>query len=240
MIGYQNFFSTELSSGVTAIDTTIPLNALPDESEGYLVLEPDSSGNREIIYYTSKSSTAVICPDIATGRGVGGTTAKSHNVNSTVKMNITAEHFRTLQTGQAIANAAITPNKINLGGDQTVVNTQETTTSATYVDLATVGPSITVTVGQNGLLLVLFSCSFFGSAAGNFNRMSFALSGANTRAAGVEELFRKSESNAGDTNCSQFALLKGLIPGSTTVTSKYVTSGGTATFSSRKIAAIPL
>lgn len=100
-LAFDNFFSTTLSSTITASDTTVYLNALPAASEGYLVIEPDSSSNREIIYYTSKGANFVTCPSAASGRGVGGTTAVSHNSGSTVQMNTVAEMFEEIQNGNA-------------------------------------------------------------------------------------------------------------------------------------------
>lgn len=100
-LDYQNFYSTTLSSTITASDTTIYLNSLPTPSEGYLVIEPDSSTNREIIFYTSKGANYVTCPSVATGRGIGGTTAVSHNSGSTVQRNVVAEDIREVQNGNS-------------------------------------------------------------------------------------------------------------------------------------------
>ena len=98
----DNFFSTTLSSGISASDTTIPVNSVPTASEGYLVIEPDSSTNREIIYYTSKTGSAVVCPSAALGRGVGGTSAASHSANVTIQGNVTAQHWLALQDASAM------------------------------------------------------------------------------------------------------------------------------------------
>lgn len=111
-LGFQNWFSTTLSSGITASDTTIYLNSLPTPSEGYLVLEPDSTSNREIIYYTSKGANYVTLPSVGAGRGVGGTTAVSHSSGVTVQMNVVAEHFEALQDGTSITDSIINPYKI--------------------------------------------------------------------------------------------------------------------------------
>lgn len=100
-LDFQNFFSTVLSSTITATDTTIYLNTLPTPSEGYLVIEPDSDTNKEIIYYTSKGANYVTCPDVATGRGVGGTTAASHSSGATVQRNVVAEDLREVQNGNS-------------------------------------------------------------------------------------------------------------------------------------------
>jgi hypothetical protein len=106
-LGFQNFFTTTLSSGITATDTTIYLNSLPTPTEGYLVIEPDSSTNKEIIYYTSKGANFVTLPSIVAGRGVGATTAVSHNTGVTCQMNVVAEHFEALQDGTAFAVGGI-------------------------------------------------------------------------------------------------------------------------------------
>jgi hypothetical protein len=106
-LGFQNFFTTTLASGITASDTTIYLNSLPTPSEGYLVIEPDSSTNKEIIYYTSKGANFVTLPSVAAGRGVGGTTALSHSSGVTVQMNVVAEQFEALQDGTAFAVGGI-------------------------------------------------------------------------------------------------------------------------------------
>jgi len=89
----QNFFRTTLASSITATDTTIPLNTAPTKTKGYLVIDPSNSSKREIIYYTSVSGNNVICPDAATGRGVGGTTAQSHSSGAEVIMAFVAEHY---------------------------------------------------------------------------------------------------------------------------------------------------
>ena len=45
-ITFQNFFSTTLSADITDTATDIFLNAVPNGSEGFLVIEPDSTSNR--------------------------------------------------------------------------------------------------------------------------------------------------------------------------------------------------
>lgn len=120
-LGFQNYFSTTLTSGITASDTTIYLNSLPTPSEGYLVIEPDSATNREIIYYTSKGANFVTLPSAGAGRGVGGTTAISHNSGSTVTMKVVAEHFEALQDGTAIATDTLKLSQVT-GSEEFVTN----------------------------------------------------------------------------------------------------------------------
>lgn len=106
-LSFQNKFVTTLSSGVASTDTTISLTALPTPTEGYLVLEPDSSTAWEEIYYTSKTGSAVVCPSALLGRGIGGSTAASHSSGATVRMDSTAEMFKALQNGSALAAGAV-------------------------------------------------------------------------------------------------------------------------------------
>lgn len=101
--GWDSFFSTTLSSAITAADTTIPLAAAPTAQEGVLVIEPDSSTNREIIYYTSVSGNSVVCPSVGAGRGQEGTSALAHSSGVTVKRNTTSRDFEVLQDGSAFA-----------------------------------------------------------------------------------------------------------------------------------------
>ena len=86
-IGFQSFYQSQLTSAISDTDLTIPLDTLPTPSEGYLVIESTVSAKREIIYYTSKTGTAVVVPSGAgNGRGFDGTTAVSHTQGATVIM----------------------------------------------------------------------------------------------------------------------------------------------------------
>lgn len=109
-LSMQSFFSTTLSSGIVAGDTVIPLNAVPNGTEGFLVIDQDNAA-REVIYFTSKDSSSVTCPSTSTGRGQGGTTATSHQSGATVKLNFVDQYFSELQNGNAFAwgsNAKLT------------------------------------------------------------------------------------------------------------------------------------
>jgi len=99
-LDFQNFYSSTLSSTITAADTTIYLDTLPTPSEGYLVIEPDSSANREVVWYTSKGANFVTVPSSG-GRGVGGTSAVAHSSGATVNMNNVAEMWTAIKDGSA-------------------------------------------------------------------------------------------------------------------------------------------
>jgi hypothetical protein len=99
-LSLQNFYQDSLKDILNADDTIIYLNSVPTVSEGFLVISPDDPLKKEIIYYTSTNSGAgtVTCPSVILGRGIGGTTAISHVSGEPVKMNITAEYWKELQT----------------------------------------------------------------------------------------------------------------------------------------------
>jgi hypothetical protein len=103
-LSMQNYFSTTLSAGVVSSDTVFYLTQMPTASEGYLELDEGLS-SKEIIYYTSKGSNFVTCPDATagSGRGVGGTTPAAHAQNAVVKQKINAEYWTELQNGDALA-----------------------------------------------------------------------------------------------------------------------------------------
>jgi hypothetical protein len=144
-------------------------------------------------------------------------------------------------TTSKLANASVTADKLGLSPQANAVLTAQGTSSTSYTNLATTGPSVTATIGANGLALVIMSALITVSGAGVSGSMTIDVSGANTIAASDE--YAKNHtgytSDTGD-NDSRVFLLTGLTPGSTTFTAKYKTSSGTSTFTYRKIAVIPL
>lgn len=236
-LGWDNFFSTTLSGAITASDTTIGLVAAPTAIEGYLVIEPNSSSNREIIYYTGVSGSSVTLPSVGAGRGVGGTSALAHSSGVIVKMNTVAEMFEALKDGTGLSNGVITPSKLDLDPTQAFVTTSETTTSTSFTDLATTTDTTTVTIGANGLALVTIG-AFVANNSANSSTMSYDISGANT--ASAADAYSVHMVGATTVGASHTRLITGLTPGSTTFKLKYKVSGGTGTFQYRRIAVVPL
>lgn len=140
-------------------------------------------------------------------------------------------------TTAKIFDGAVTPSKLDLDPATTTVATSQTTTSTSYTDLATAGPAATVTIGANGLALVIITGKLFNSGV-NDTFMGYAVSGANTVAA-TDTTAQVVNSTPGQRN-STMSLLTGLTPGSTTFTAKYRVAAGTGTFSDRNIIVIPL
>lgn len=142
--------------------------------------------------------------------------------------------------------AWVTASMLSTGAQAASVATSQTTTSTTYADLSTAGPSVTVTVGANGLLLVTISSNVLNNTNAAFSFMSVVLSGANTVAAADINAFKWQQPSANLELRNSFTfLMTGLTPGSTTLKAQYrVQTGGagsgTSTWADRRISATPL
>lgn len=120
---------------------------------------------------------------------------------------------------------------------QDVVSATETRTVATFGDLATVGPSVTVNTGTKAIVVI--SCQLSNNTVGQFARTSYAVSGATT--IGASLLYALAWQNAGSSQhmaCS-YVTYQTLNAGFNTFTMKYYASGGTATFLRRRILVFP-
>ena len=128
----------------------------------------------------------------------------------------------------------IPPSNLNLGAQSAIVTNNESTSSTSFTNLTTLGPQVTVTVGDAGVVLVLFRAQV-ASGAGN---MGIEMSGANTQA--VQQEDAAFQQSIGNQTKAGFKLYTGLNPGSTNFTAKYKADTGTAQFLRRYIAVIPL
>lgn len=134
----------------------------------------------------------------------------------------------------------ISSNDISfLGGTAAAeITTTQTTTTTAYVDLATIGPAVTVTTGANALVLLTSDSSI--TVGGDVAAMGCAVSGATTIAApaGTNSIYISQTSQI-QTTCATF--IASLTPGSNTFTAKYgIIGGGTGSWSNRTITVIPL
>ena len=118
--------------------------------------------------------------------------------------------------------------------------TSQTTTSTTYTDLATAGPAVTVTIPASGQALVTVTAGLNNSTDGVATIMSFAISGATTRAA-ADATSLQSQANSVDVfQISATYFVSGLTAGSNTFTAKYRVAGTTGRFVNRSIIVVPL
>jgi len=117
------------------------------------------------------------------------------------------------------------------------VLTSEATSSATYTDLATGGPAVTVVTGTKALVTI---CAASANNTNNDGSLaSVAVSGATTVAASDSSaIFNYDNANLYSSS-SHTRLLTGLTPGSNVFTMKYRRDvGGTATFHTRSISVV--
>jgi hypothetical protein len=120
------------------------------------------------------------------------------------------------------------------------VGTAETTASNTYVDLATVGPSVTATSGIRAIVAI--TSDIWLSTAG-YAYASVAVSGASSIAS-VDARAITQRVTTGDASSGCRAgitnMQSTLTSGSNTWTVQYRTSTGTGRFSGREITVLPL
>lgn len=118
------------------------------------------------------------------------------------------------------------------------VVTQETSTNTAFVDLTTVGPSVTVSSGATALVSVHSRLS--NATAISSTRAGYVISGATTIAADADRASGFRSSDAGQlVNCSAVFLQTGLTNGSNTFKEVYKVDAGTGSWSSRTISVLP-
>ena len=103
----QNFYKTTITRNWSTTTGDFNVSTKPTISSGYLVVSPNNSTLREIIKYTATGTNSygdfVTISNIA-DRGLGGTTAQTHTIGETIRMNITAQHWEEkagIETGTA-------------------------------------------------------------------------------------------------------------------------------------------
>ena len=149
------------------------------------------------------------------------------NLNETAPAKVTA-------SGQLVVGAAANSVAARTLGTGYVL-TSETTASTTYTALTTAGPSDTATSGAAALVAIACATSNTGA---NSTLMSFAVSGASTVAASDDFAVFTTGTSGGTTG--MIFLVSGLTPGSNIFTAQYRVTGGTGTYSRRRMVVIPL
>lgn len=113
----------------------------------------------------------------------------------------------------------------------------ETETSTSFTDLATVGPSVTVTTGPRTIMAV--SALISNNTVNASSSMGIDISGSYTLAA-TDSLALRPTSSTANASC-EASYLTGLTvgAGSNTYTGKYKVSTGTGSWSNRRITVMP-
>lgn len=112
----ENFYKQTITKNWTATTGDFNVSIAPVPTSGWLVISPNNSTLREIVYYSAVGSNAygafITISNIG-DRGLGGTTAQTHTIGETVRMNLTAQHWAEVPniTSGIIAPAS-TPVKV--------------------------------------------------------------------------------------------------------------------------------
>jgi hypothetical protein len=139
-------------------------------------------------------------------------------------------------TGPMGDTGATGPAGLSGSASGTVSNSQ-TTTSSTYTNLATAGPSATVTVPSSGKVLVTLTALMYNSDFDDTGYMSFQVDSESIVTATLDA--RSLCLNWGFQGSATY-VVSGLSEGSHTFTAKYRRTGHTETFANRSIIVIPL
>jgi hypothetical protein len=164
---------------------------------------------------------------------VGGQTITSAWLNGVVsnfnetapgKATTAGYHFASTGTNSIAERAILTAQ----------VPATETTASTTYTNLATAGPSVTLTTGTSALVWAASSCSNSGA---NASIATVNITGATTSGASIDEAVTNlGTSVTRATSCCLYAL----TAGSNTFQMQYRVIAGTGSFGSRRVTVMAL
>lgn len=112
------------------------------------------------------------------------------------------------------------------------VSASESTTSTTFADLATIGPSITIETGANAF--VSWSCESSNSTSA-YSRMGIAVGSSISTTIWVGHT-----NYSGGTRYGETGAIYSTTPGLNTFTAKYWVDGGTGTWANRTLTVLPL
>lgn len=237
---------TNLVSDLAAkTDTAMVQNAQTGTSYSYTLADAS-----KLLTMSNAASNTVLVTKQATVTWVTGTQLRVMNLGAGVTTlvadtGVTINGNKALsqyQGGTLIRTASdvwlFVPTAAVPSSATATVATAQTTTSTSYTDLATVGPSVTVSTGTKALVLI-YGQGF--NSATYMIRSAYAVSGATTIAAS-DNFSSGIDFNTANYNFSWTIghIVTGLTPGSNTFTVKYRTGGATASFSNRVISVIDL
>jgi hypothetical protein len=172
---------------------------------------------------------------------VSNATLTAAQWNASVRDNLLETAVAKATTATGIFVATGTNTIAQRVGNSDNVSTDQATSSTTYADLSTVGPSVTATTGVAAI--VMLGCWMTNSTGGARSIMSYSMSGATTTAAqdltGASVQITTSSSSC-YVGSSRTYLHTGLTAGSTTFKAQYKVSAGTGNFSNRTLSVLPL
>ena len=161
-------------------------------------------------------------------------------MNTHVRDNLreTAPFLATAGSQLFVSTAANTLTARSFAGNG--ITTQQTTASTSFTDLASTGPTVTVTTGTNAIVIV--NCEMSNATAGQEALADFAITGASARSASSATAITAVSSAADERYRIGVTQLftTGVSAGSNTFQMKYRVTGGTGTFLNRRLVILPL
>jgi hypothetical protein len=158
-------------------------------------------------------------------------------------LNVRDNLLETAPAKAAIANQYFTTNATNAIVSNRIssatVSTSQSTTSTTFTDLATAGPSVTITTSTRALVIISAEMTKgSGDTAASTARASIDVSGATTILSGDDIGLCRAGPNR-PFQYSRTVYYAALTAGSNTFKMVYRVSSGTGTFSNREIIVMP-
>ena len=209
-----NFY---LCSGGGAVTLT-----LPTPTAGSLVGAKLNASSGSVVF--SAPGGALILSPLADSAFRTVTTFTITNPDSYLILIADGTNWHELQSNVPISDQTVTA----------AVATSQTTGSASFTDLATSGPAVSLVTGTTCFVTIGGNLSNSGTG---FSEMSFAISGATTAAASAATGLASGGASTSAFIGTATYLVTGLTPGVNTFTCKYLAGSGTSTFSARRITA---
>ena len=178
------------------------------------------------------------------GATSGSVTLAAPATGTDVTLTLPASSGTVALTASPTFTGSVVWSSATLRADTATVDTQQTTTSTSYTDLATSGPAVTLTTGTKALVLITVDMLPGTAATGQDCSAAFAVSGATTRsAADAERLYVSAPTGATygpEMRATAAILVTNLTAGSNTFTLKYKVNAGTGIFRHRAITVVDM
>ena len=222
--------------------TTLPIN---DQTASYVALVGDVG--KRIVMNVASANTVTINNSVFAAGDTIFIANKNAATTITAGAGVTINSASGLELAQYQSGTLVALSASSFlffesdGGSITTatatVATSQSTSSATYTDLATAGPAVTLTTGTK---VLVFTNTEVSTAAGRYVFADFAISGATTRAASDDTCIKMGTDADSMQSRNGVANLMTVTAGSNTFTMKYRVNAGTNSFINRTIVVVAL